>query len=53
MTMQPTTMMSDAARFLLALAGGLALSLACLTAAIGPANASPTAPAAACPPALL
>ena len=32
---------SDTRRFLLALAGGLLMSLACLTAALAPANAAP------------
>ena len=32
--------MSDTRRFLLAVGGGLLFSLACLTAALGPANAS-------------
>lgn len=31
--------MSDTRRFLLAVGGGLLFSLACLTAALGPANA--------------
>ena len=35
----------DAKRILVALAGGLAFSLACLTAAIGPASASASTPA--------
>jgi F0F1-type ATP synthase membrane subunit c/vacuolar-type H+-ATPase subunit K len=51
--MSSTTDLSDAKRFLLALGGGLILSLACLTAAIGPANATQSAPAAACRPALM
>lgn len=33
------TNMSDAKRFLLAMGGGLLFSLACLTAALAPANA--------------
>lgn len=32
--------MSDARRFLLAVGGGLLFSLACLTAALGPADAN-------------
>ena len=32
--------MSEARRFLLAVAGGLAFSLACLAGALGPANAN-------------
>ena len=39
--------MSDTGRFLLAVGGALLFSLACLTAAIGPANANCTCAAAA------
>ena len=39
------TNLSDAKRFMLAMGGGLLFSLACLTAALGPANANPTHPA--------
>ncbi len=41
-----STSMSDARHFLLAVGGGLLFALACLTAAVGPANAhcSCTAP---------
>lgn len=45
--------MSDTKRILIALGGGLLFSLACLTAAIGPANATASAPAAASRVALL
>lgn len=38
--------MSDTRRFLLALAGGLLMSMACLTAALAPADAAAPAPAA-------
>ena len=38
--------MSEASRFLLAVVGGLLFSLACLTAALGPANAGCTCSAA-------
>ena len=37
---------SDARRFLLAMGGGLLFSLACLGAALGPANANPAHPPA-------
>jgi pectin methylesterase-like acyl-CoA thioesterase len=43
--------MTDTKRFLLALAGGLLMSFACLTAALAPANAA--APATAARPILL
>lgn len=44
-----TSSMSDAGRFLLAVGGGLLFSLACLTAAIGPVNASCACTAAGVP----
>jgi hypothetical protein len=43
--------MSDTRRFLLALAGGLLMSVACLTAALAPANAA--APSSVARPILL
>jgi hypothetical protein len=44
---------SDAKRILLAMAGGLLMSLACLTAALAPANAASSHGADSCRPALL